>query len=132
MNYIAYKYSNLKDKNSLISNLNKISDFLKELNQETYILGRDYANWEIHKLGSLNSLPLMFKHIKRSDNIIFYINSKVFSKGLITEFIFSKLLGKNCIFVYHDAPVNENLKFFGNIIAIDSIEQVREIKDFIK
>jgi len=95
--YIAYKYSKIKDKEKLKSELLKVSDILEEFGHSTFMLGRDVQNWDntVHPIHS--KLAKMQREIRNAEGFFAYINSNSISPGLFIEIHIAKLFGKKII-----------------------------------
>lgn len=92
--YIAYKYSKIKDKDQLKTDLLKISGILEGFGHTTFMLGRDVQNWDntVHPVHS--KLFKMQKEIRNSEGFFAYINSNSLSPGLFIEIHIAKLFSK--------------------------------------
>ena len=93
--YLAYKFTNVKDKEDLINSLNDISKTLNFLGHQTFILGRDIQNWKKSHISQLISLFHIIKNMIKANKIFAFINSDEKSTGLSTELKIAKILGKN-------------------------------------
>jgi hypothetical protein len=92
--FIAYKYSNVPDKEKLIFELGEIAGYLESLGHKTFVLGRDIHNWGEHKMHSTQKILTIFINMLRSHIVLAYVTHKDRSKGLIFEMYLAKLLRK--------------------------------------
>ena len=123
--YIAYKYSNNKDKDNLKHKLERISHKLIGWNHETFVLGRDIKKWRHIHFGSVKLIPVIFKNMRGCDVLFAYVDSPNFSKGLFFEVVISKLLGKKSILVLEG---NLKSKFFKHLFnKTDRVEGIDKI-----
>jgi len=97
--YIAYKYSNNKNKEDLKVKLEKLAHKLSQWGHETFVLGRDIKKWKHIHFGSIKLIPVIFSNMKNCDALMAYVDSPFFSKGLFFEIIISKILGKKSILI---------------------------------
>lgn len=133
MIFLSYKYTNNPNKDALIANLNSLSTVIEELGNSTYILGRDYAKWDHSKLSTYSSLGKMYKNIKNSDKIIFFIDSNHFSKGVIAEILIKFLLNKPGLIVAYDTNIIKNLyEIIGKVIIETDINNLKNNRDFVE
>lgn len=101
--YIGYKYTNVKDKNQLITTLEEISKLITDQGNNTFVLGRDVKKWQHVHLGSIKLIPVIYKNMKACDKFIAYVDSPEYSKGLFFEAIISRLLNiKSVLFLKDD------------------------------
>jgi len=125
--YIAYKYSNHKDKDNLKKKLEKISHKLSGWGHETFVLGRDIKKWRHIHFGSLRLIPVIFKNMKSCDILFAYVDSPYFSKGLLFEVIISKILGIKSIMILEDNINSRFLKYFFNkIYRVEDINHISQ------
>ena len=123
--YIAYKYSNNKDKDNLKAKLEKISQKLSGWNHRTFVLGRDVKKWKHIHFGSIKLIPVIFKNMKDCDVLFAYVDSPSFSKGLFFEVVISKLLGKKSVLMLEG---NLDSKFFKHLFdKTDRVEDIEHI-----
>lgn len=92
--YIAYKYSNILDKQALISQVTELAESLEKKGHETFVLGRDVQNWGNKSLHSIKKISEIIKNLKQADLLLAFVNSDVPSNGLFFEMLIAKLLGK--------------------------------------
>ena len=125
--YIGYKYQNVLDKEQLKQNLLKVSDALRSLGYETFILGRDAFNWNHHGKGSKSISPIM-KNMKYSDVFLAIIECDSKSCGLLFESIFSKLKKKKMVIaIKKDLHGKPFIRFTRNIIEFENYEDLLRI-----
>jgi len=105
--YVAYKYTNTPDKEALKQEIIKISEGLESIGHETFLLGRDYQRWDKCSISHVSNTKAILSNLKKSDSIIFYINSNVWSPGMLFEIILSKIFfKKSFFFVKNDVKCN--------------------------
>jgi hypothetical protein len=92
--YIAYKYSNIPDKQALISQLEELANSLEEKGHSTFVLGRDVQGWGKKSLHSLKKISTIIQNLKKADLVLALVTSDVHSNGLFFEMLVAKLLGK--------------------------------------
>ncbi len=122
--YIAYKYSNNKDKENLKSKLEHISDKIHSWGHETFVLGRDVKQWKHIHFGSLKLIPVIFKNMKGCDVLFAYVDSPHFSKGLFFEIVISKILRKKSVLVIEGTRES---KFFKHLF--DETKTTSNVED---
>lgn len=125
--YIAYKYSNNKNKEELKKKLEKISEKLAGWDHSTFILGRDVKRWKHIHFGSVKLIPVIYKNMRECDILFAYVDSPNFSKGLFFEIIISKLLGKKSILVLEGQIKSKFFKHvFNKIQRVENIEHIEK------
>lgn len=123
--YIAYKYSNNKDKESLKSKLEHLSDRVNSWGFDTFVLGRDVKKWKHIHFGSIKLIPVIFNNMKSCDHMVAYVDSDSFSKGLFFEVLISKLLNKRSVMLREQKSGSKFFKhFFNETFQIDNVETV--------
>ncbi len=123
--YIAYKYSNNKNKEELKTKLENISKLINSWGDETFILGRDIKKWKHVHLGSFKLIPVIIKNMSACDRLLAYIDSPSLSKGLFFEGIISTLLGKKAVMYLENGVSSKFDKlFYHNIIHINDISEL--------
>jgi len=110
--YIAYKYSNNKNKEDLKNKLEHISQKIHSWGHETFVLGRDVKKWRHIHFGSIKLIPVLYKNMKSCDVLFAYVDSPHFSKGLFFEIVISKILGKKSVLVLEGGTKS---KFFKHL-----------------
>jgi len=95
--YLAYKYKKTRDKDLLKKDLEKLSKPLESEGHTVFLLGRDVQKWGKAKVDHIKNVTVIVNNIKRSDVLVAYVNSRVFSFGLAFEFLVGKLLGKKIL-----------------------------------
>lgn len=110
--YIAYKYTNIKNKSELKINLEHIVQILENSGHTTFLLNRDAKAWGKKHVSTLKNIYTIVKNIITSDAIFSYINSDVLSKGMIFEFLFGKMVGKRIILAIEKKLKAENEFFY--------------------
>lgn len=103
--YIAYKYTNTPDKEALKRDLSLISSHLESKGHSTFVLGRDHQKWDKCSISHISNTAAILSNLKKSDLILFYVNSSVHSAGIFVEMFLSKILFKKNIYF-----VNKNVK----------------------
>ncbi len=115
--FIAYKYTNIKDKVKIKETLLKLAETATGQGHTTFILGRDVKNWDETYVPSTKAFTHIVKNMKSADFVIAYISSKAPSKGLAMEFVMSKILGKSLYVLNADKcmPMDSvSFKLFAN------------------
>lgn len=109
--YIAYKLSKLPDseKQALRPKLEQISDELTRLGHETFVMGRDAQGWTKEHTSSFKTMSLILKHLNSYDTILAFIDSDVFSPGMLFEIFYGKLIRKKVIY-FVNSSVKNNVK----------------------
>jgi len=92
--YVAYKFSNIQNKQGLREEVQTVAIILESKGHVTYILGRDLQKWQDFTHTMRHKMRAILSQIKNSDAVFAYVNSSVFSKGLLFELVAAKLLGK--------------------------------------
>ena len=95
--YLAYKYTNIDNKEETRQILNNLSEILTSNGHHTFILGRDVKHWKHVSLPRL--LPILMKNLREQDVVLAYIDSDANSSGLLFELITARLLGKPVILI---------------------------------
>lgn len=126
--YIAYKFSNHKNKEDLKKNLNILTNKIESFGHSTFLLGRDIGNWNSPHLGTSRQIPKIIKNLKKSNMIVAYIDSDAVSKGLLFEILLFKVLKKkNLLIINEDKVKDTNLKsFFKKTIKLKNLDQLNE------
>lgn len=123
--YIAYKYSNNKNKDDLKSKLEKLSHKLSQWGHETFVLGRDVKKWRHIHFGSIKLIPVIYTNMKTCDALVAYVDSSSFSKGLFFEVVISKILGKKSILIKEGDLGSKFFKHFfnksNNTVSVDTV-----------
>jgi len=125
--YIAYKYTNIKNKSELKINLEHVTQILENAGNTTFLLNRDARAWGKKHVSTLKNIYTIMKNIVISDAIFAYINSEVLSKGIIFEFIFGKLIGKKIIAAVEKKVKTKNknlLNLASKIIDFDGMKDL--------
>jgi len=112
--YIAYKYSNNKNKDDLKSKLEKFSHKLTGWGHSTFVLGRDVKKWKHIHFGSIKLIPVIYSNMKNCDAMVAYVDSPSFSKGLFFEIVISKILRRSSILIKVDGYESKFFKHFFN------------------
>ena len=92
--YIAYKFSKTQNKQALREEIQTVAIILGSKGHSTYILSRDLQNWQDFTHPMSHKMRVIFNEVKNSDAVFAFINSSVFSKGLLVELITAKILRK--------------------------------------
>jgi len=106
--YIAYKYTNVKNKTELKINLEHLVQILENKGHKTYLLNRDAKAWGKKHVSTLKNITTIIKNITKSKAIVAYLSSDVISYGIICEFLLGKLLGKRIVACVDKEVVNNN------------------------
>lgn len=124
--YIAYKYSNNKNKEDLKTKLEKLDRMLKEWGIDCFILGRDIKKWKHIHFGSLTLIPVIFKNMKKCEHVLAYIDSSSFSKGLFFEVVISKILGKESVQIREVGHGSKFFKyFFHKTFYVNNMDEIK-------
>ena len=110
--YLAYKYSNNKNKEDLIKKLEELSQKITNWGHETFLLGRDVKKWQHVHFGSITLIPVIYNNMKNCDVVVAFVDSKSFSKGLLFEVIILKILGKKSILLCENDNCCKLIKMF--------------------
>jgi len=105
--FIAYKYTNVKNKNELKVNLEYLVQLLENKGHSTFLLNRDAKAWGKKHVSTFKNIFTIIGNISKSDAMVAYVSSDVVSKGILFEFIFSKIMGKRIILAL-DKTVEKN------------------------
>jgi len=92
--YIAYKFSNVENKQALREQVQTVANILESKGHNTFILGRDLQRWKDFTHPLHHKMRTIVNQIRKSDIVFAYVNSENFSKGLLFELVCAKLLGK--------------------------------------
>jgi hypothetical protein len=125
--YIAYKYTNIKNKSELKINLEHITQILESVGNTTFLLNRDARAWGKKHVSTLKNIYTIIKNIFISDAIFAYITSDVLSKGIIFEFLFGKLVGKRIIVAVEKKIKTKNKYLLGlasEVIEFDGMKNL--------
>ena len=106
--YIAYKYTNVKNKTELKINLEHLVQILENKGHKTYLLNRDAKAWGKRHVSTVKNISTIIKNIVQSKAIVAYLSSDVVSYGIIFEFLLGKLLGKKIIACVDKEVVKDN------------------------
>lgn len=126
--YIAYKYSNIKNKSELKINLEHIAQILENNGNKTFLLNRDAKAWGKKHVSTIKNIYTIMKNISSSDAIFAYISSEVLSKGMIFEFIFGKLIGKRIILAVEKKLKEKSLYFVKMASEIIAFENMKDLE----
>lgn len=130
--YIAYKYTNIKNKSELKINLEHVTQLIEGMGHETFLLNRDVKAWGKRHVSTIKNVFIIIKNIIRSNIIFAYVNSNVMSKGIIIEFILAKILGKKIILAIEKSMVAKNnflVKLANTLIEFDGIKDLEKKVD---
>lgn len=122
--YIAYKYSNNKDKEKLKNDLDTLSEKVKLLGFDTFILGRDIKKWQHVKFGYIKQIPVIYKNMAKCEAVLIFANSRELSIGMLFELAVSKLLFKKTILLYQDYDASILKKIVNRNFNIGSFEDI--------
>jgi len=111
--YIAYKYTNIKNKNELKVNLEHLSQILESKGYNTFLLNRDAKAWGKKHVSTFANFFTIVKNIFISKILFAYVNSDVLSLGIIFELILAKILQKRII-ICVDSNVSLKTLFVSN------------------
>lgn len=127
--YIAYKFTNIDNKKQLREKLHKIAKILEKHNHNTFILGRDLQKWEDYSHPIHHKTQTIFRQIKKSNCIVAFVESDVFSKGLMVEMLLAKLFSKNIVLVVKKG-IKANLcrKMAKDIFEFKNFEDIEKLK----
>jgi hypothetical protein len=128
--YIAYKYTNIKNKEQLKQDLNMLSESLTDQGHSTFILGRDKQKWQSVKYPLWETVPAILTNLIKSNLLVAYITGCEKSTGLTFELTFAKLFGKKILLVVNkcngDFKYDREKRHSDNIIEIENINQIKE------
>jgi len=125
--YIAYKYSNNKNREDLKKKLEKVSEKIHSWGHETFLLGRDVKKWRHIHFGSIKLIPVIFRNMRGCDILFAYVDSPTFSKGLFFEVVISKLLRKKSVLVLEGNLKSKFFRyFFGTVKKINSVDEISQ------
>jgi hypothetical protein len=126
--YIAYKYSNIKNKSELKINLEHIAQILENNGNKTFLLNRDAKAWGKKHVSTVKNMYTIMKNIVSSDAIFAYIASDVLSKGMIFEFFFGKLIGKRIILAVEKKLKEKSLYFVKMASETIAFENMKDLE----
>ena len=132
--YIAYKYTNIKNKTELKINLEHIVQLLENKGHATFLLNRDAKAWGKRHVSTITNIFTILKNIMRSDAIFAYINSEVLSKGIISELLVGKVTGKRMIVAIEKQVESKNkqlTKLATEVVVFDGIKDLESKIDKI-
>ncbi len=95
--YIAYKFSNIQNKQALREEIQSVSIILESKGHTTFILGRDLQKWKDYTHKMHHKMRTILTELRKADCVFAYINAPVFSRGLLFELVFAKIFGKKII-----------------------------------
>lgn len=126
--YIAYKFSNIQNKQALREEIQSVSLILENLGHSTFILGRDLQKWKDFTHAMSHKMRTILVELRKSDVVFAYINSPVFSRGLLFELVFAKIFGKK-IYVAVRESIKPSMyeKFADKIIRYKRINDLEEV-----
>lgn len=94
--FVSNKFQG-EDKRNLKEKLKAIILILESSGHKTFNSFRDMGNWNTKALPPARAISWAFKTIKKCDTILFFIDSRDLSQGMLLEFGFAKALGKKTI-----------------------------------
>lgn len=125
--YIAYKFSNIKDKKSLKEQLLKISKILESFGHETYILGRDAQEWGKVHYPIHHKFMKILKEVRKADGVFFYVHEQAFSRGLLLELHLAKLFGKKTILALKEGVEAPYIKLLSQkTVVFSTLEDLKQ------
>lgn len=126
--YIAYKFSNVGNKQVVREDVQTISTILESKGNTTYILGRDLQGWKdlTYPMGS--KMRHIIQNLKKADFVVAYINSNVLSKGLLFELVWTKILGKPVITVIREGITDKTASFFA--AKVYKYKTIKDLENF--
>lgn len=126
--YIAYKFSNVQNKQVVREDVQTLSIILEDKGHKTYILGRDLQGWKdlTHPISS--KMIHIIKNLREADYVVAYVNSSVFSKGLLFELIWAKILGKSVILAIREGISEKPVRFFANKTYV--YKTIKDLENF--
>lgn len=95
--YIGYKFSNIENKQVLREEVQEVAHILEHKGHETFLLGRDLQKWKDYTHPIKHKMKTILGELKKADMVFAFVNSSVFSRGLLFELFFAKLFGKKII-----------------------------------
>jgi hypothetical protein len=101
--YIAYKFSNIQNKQALREEIQSVSIILEGKGHSTFILGRDLQKWKDYTHKMPHKMRTILSELKKSDCVFAYINAPVFSRGLLFELVFARLFGKKVMIAVRES-----------------------------
>jgi hypothetical protein len=126
--YIAYKYTNVEDKNSLRKDLEEVSDIISNLGHRTFLLGRDKKGWRSSRFPLWKTLPTIITNLINSNTLFAYVVNDEASPGLTFELVLAKLFRKRIIL----ALTNKNLackferRLADQVVELSEFSQLKE------
>lgn len=95
----------------------------------TYILGRDLQKWQDFTHPMMHKMRTIAGRIKSADAVFAYVNSSVFSKGLLMEMVFAKLFGKPIVMaVRHSVKPSFIEKFANRILRYSNVNEIEKVE----
>ena len=126
--YIAYKFSNVENKKGLQYGVQTVAELLEKRGHTTYVLGRDLQKWKDFTHPMHHKMRTIISEIRKADLVFAYVNSDVFSKGLLYELTFAKLFGKRVIMAVKEGVKRPTLSFLANkVVRYASEEDLDEL-----
>ncbi len=123
--FLSYKYTNNKNREDLKKVLEEISEKIESWGDEAFVLGRDVKKWKHMHLGTFKLIKAIFLNMKDCDQVYFYIDTPVFSKGMLFELMASKILNKRSVlFLKNDVNSKFVKRFVNKVVAIDSYHSI--------
>lgn len=125
--FIAYKFSEEKNKKELQDILTKLSEKIESLGHKTYIHFRDAEKWGELELSPRKIIEGALDELKNCDAILALMMTSEKSEGLLLEVGYAKALGKKIILAIKE---NERAVFIKEIA--DEIVEFENIDDLVR
>lgn len=123
--YIAYKYTNIDNKDQTHEILESISNTLKEMGHETFILGRDVKHWKHVSL--FRTIPLLIKNLRKNEVVVAYVDSDVASYGLLFETFASRIMGMPFVLILNTkAKGGIQKKMATKVLEVTEVSQIHD------
>lgn len=95
--YIAYKYTNVGNKEEIRAVLDVIATILTKNGHDTFVLGRDVKHWK--HVNFLKLFPILVNRLSKQDMLMAYIDSDARSSGLLFELLAARCMGKPAVVI---------------------------------
>jgi hypothetical protein len=126
--YISYKYTNVKDKESLRRDLEKLATYFEENGHKTFLLGRDVQKWEKHAISTWKNASSIIKNLLKSSLVFALVESDVQSTGLSFELFLARLFRRKIIFGVKEDIDTKGLGKSSKIIKFNKLEELKDLK----
>lgn len=127
--YIAYKFTNIDNKQEIRDNVHRLAKIVEEQGHNTFILGRDLQKWEDYSHPLHHKMKTIFNQIRKADCIVAFVDSEVPSKGLFTELVIGRLLRKKVILaIKNGIKAKQCRAMVSEIVEFEHLEDLKDLE----